>query len=78
MSSIEEEELISAGKSREKEDEQSTRKFVERFKDLFRKGAAWLEDAKQCYEEDKDFKDKVRLIDKTLWYMLTTLYINFP
>ena len=39
MSANEEEGLISAGKSREKEDEQSTRKFVERFKDLFQNDA---------------------------------------
>ena len=66
MSAIEEEGLISAGKSREKEDEQSTRKFVERFKDLFQNDAEWPDAAERCLENDKDFKDKVRLMEMTL------------
>ena len=66
MSSIEEEELISAGASREKEDEQSTRNFVERFKDLFQNDAEWPDAAKKCLEKDEDFKDRVRLMEMTL------------
>ena len=62
-----EEEIVSTGACREKEDAQSTRNFVERFENLFRNDAEWLEAVEKCYEEDKDFKDKVRLMDKKSW-----------
>ena len=76
MSSIEEEGIISTGASRGKEGEHSTRNFVERFKNLFQNEAEWPDAAEKCLEKDKDFKDKVRLMDKKIVvaYMLITLY----
>ena len=64
--SLTEEEIISTGASREKEDEQTTRNFVERFKNLFQNDAEWPDAAKKCFEKDKDFKDKVGLMAMTL------------
>ena len=68
MSSTEEEEIISTGASREKENSQSiaTHNFVERFKNLFQNDAEWPEAAEKCLEKDKKFKDKVRLMEMTL------------